>query len=101
MGNSMLVRMLAALAALIAMAVSADAKRVALVIGQNAYPGGSSATVGLPPLDNPVPDARGMAKLLSTHGFEVIACGGSGNADGAGCVDLDRARFLKALDDLE
>ena len=37
----MLVRMLAALAALLAMAVSAEARRVALVIGQNAYPGGT------------------------------------------------------------
>ena len=32
----------------------ADARRVALVIGQNAYPGGAAATVGLPELDNPV-----------------------------------------------
>jgi len=31
-------------------------RRVALVIGQSAYPGGASATIGLPALDNP---ARG------------------------------------------
>jgi hypothetical protein len=28
-------------------------RRVALVIGQSAYPGGSSATIGLPALNNP------------------------------------------------
>ncbi|MBO0765801.1 MAG: caspase family protein, partial [Hyphomicrobiaceae bacterium] len=63
---------------------------MALVIGQNTY----SRIVSL---DNPVPDARQMAALLSKHGFEVIVC------DGAtpGCLNLDRARFLTALGELE
>src|SRR5262245_40820656 len=98
MGKFMLMRMLAAAAALLLMAVAAEARRVALVIGQNAYPGGTSAaTVGLPPLDNPAPDARRMAALLAKHGFEVIAC----DDTQAGCLDLDRTRFLKALDRLK
>ena len=94
----MLIRVLAAVAALIAMAAAAEARRVALVIGQNAYPGGRSATtIGLPPLDNPKPDAQSMAALLSKHGFEVIGCDGTA----PGCYDLDRVRFLRALDQLE
>src|SRR5262245_3323635 len=47
------------------------AKRIALVIGHNAYLGGTSATVGLRPLDNAVPDSVRMAQLLAKHGFEV------------------------------
>ena len=72
---------------------AAQARRVALVIGQNAYPGGASATVGLSALDNPARDAGRMAKLLEKHGFEVIACDGKA----PGCFDLDRVRFLGAL----
>jgi hypothetical protein len=68
----------------------ADARRVALVIGQNAYPGGASATVGLPELGNPVRDATRMAKLLKDHGFEVIACDGNT----PGCFNLNRVQFL-------
>src|SRR5262245_14108103 len=67
-------------------------KRVALVIGQSAYPGGSSATVGLPALDNPARDAHRMAELLVRHNFEVISCDGST----PGCHDLDRGRLLDA-----
>jgi uncharacterized caspase-like protein len=98
----MFLRMLAALAALLAMAASADARRVALVIGQNAYLGGTSGTtVGFTTLDNPVSDARRMAELLGKHGFEVIACDGpqgAGPGSGPGCFDLDHTRFLQALD---
>jgi len=72
-------------------------RRVALVIGQSAYPGRSSAIIGLPALDNPARDAHRMAELLGRHGFEVISCDG----DTPGCYDLDRARLLKALIQLE
>ena len=86
-------RMLAALAALMVVAATAEARRVALVIGQNAYTDSSSATARLPPLDNPVRDARRMAELLAKHGFEVIACDGTA----PGCFDLNSARFQSAL----
>src|SRR5262245_52974495 len=89
----MLMRMLAVLAAFVLMAVSAEARRVALVIGQNAY-------AGLPSLDNPGPDARRMGELLAKHGFETIACEGPQNPVPA-CHDLDRTRFLKALNELQ
>ena len=71
-------------------------RRVALLIGQSAYPGGSSATIGLPALDNPARDAQSMVELLGRHGFEVISCDGNT----PGCHDLDRARLLKALTQL-
>jgi uncharacterized caspase-like protein len=77
-------------AALVWMATAAEAHRVALVIGQNAYR-------ELLPLDNPVPDARRMAELLGKHGFEVIACDGKM----LGCFDLDRSSLLDALKRLE
>jgi tetratricopeptide (TPR) repeat protein len=71
-------------------AVSADAKRVALVIGQNAY-------TGLATLPNPRNDARRMAALLAGHGFDVISCDGQT----PGCFDQTRAGLLKALNKLE
>ena len=80
----MLMRLLATVAALVVMGAAAETRGVVLVIGQNTYPGGSSATVGLPPLHNPVSDARRMAEILARHGFEVIACDGTG----PGCFDL-------------
>lgn len=83
--------------ALILMASAVQARRVALVIGQNSYPGGASATIGLPSLDNPMHDARRMAELLARHGFEVIACAGTTS----GCHDLDQVKFLEALATLE
>jgi tetratricopeptide (TPR) repeat protein len=92
-----LTRIVPLVAALILMATAAEARRVALVIGQNAYPEAVSATIGLPRLDNPVPDARSMAELLTKHGFKVISCDGKT----PGCLDLDRARFLDALKRLE
>ncbi len=93
----MFARLIAFAAALIVMAMAAEARRVALVIGQNAYPGGASASIGLPALDNPVRDARRMAELLAKHGFEVIACDGKT----PGCLDLDRSRLVDALKTLE
>jgi tetratricopeptide (TPR) repeat protein len=93
----MLMRTLAALAALMVVGATAEARRVALVIGQNAYADSSSATAGLPPLSNPVRDARRMAELLAKHGFEVIACDGTA----PGCFDLDGTGFQSALTQLE
>jgi hypothetical protein len=90
-------RILAFVGALILIAAPAQARRVALVIGQNAYPGSASATVGLATLHNPVRDANRMAELLGKHGFEVISCEGKT----PGCVDLDRTRLLEALNKLE
>lgn len=86
-------RVLAALAALMAMAAGAEARRVALVIGQNAYVQSPSSSVRMPPLDNPVRDAGSLAELLNKHGFEVIACDGSK----PGCFNLDQTRFVDAL----
>lgn len=83
--------------ALVLMASAAEARRVALVIGQNAYLGGASATIGLPPLDNPKRDARRMAELLAKYGFEVIACAG----ETPGCVDLNGSQLNEALLKLE
>ena len=89
-GGFLFSRFVAFAAALFLMVSSAHARRVALVIGQNAY----SALV---PLANPRGDARRMAKLLKDHGFEVIACDGKT----PGCFDLDRKGFLEALARLE
>jgi hypothetical protein len=72
------------------MATAAEARRVALVIGQNAYR-------ELLPLDNPVPDARRMAELLSKTASRVIAC----DDKTLGCFDLDRSSLLDALKSLE
>lgn len=72
-------------------------KRVALLIGQDAYPGGKSATIGLPPLANSGNDVRKVASLLSSHGFEVMSCDGKR----PGCFNLDRQQLTKALADLK
>jgi uncharacterized caspase-like protein len=93
----MFARVVAFVAAFFLMVTTAEARRVALVIGQNAYPGGGSATVGLPPLENPKLDAARMAALLARYGFEVIACDGKT----PGCFDLDRKALLDALNRLE
>jgi len=60
----MFARVVAFVATFFLMVTAAEARRVALVIGQNAYPGGASATIGLPPLDNLKLDAARMADLL-------------------------------------
>ena len=93
----MLARLAVAFAVIAMLSLPAQARRVALVIGQNAYPGGGAARVGLPKLDNPTPDARSVATLLAEHGFDVISCDGKE----AGCFDLNRAGFLDALGKLE
>ena len=93
----MRIRTIAFAVLLVLMTSVAEARRVALVIGQNAYPGGASATIGLPSLDNPTRDARRMAELLAKHGFEVITCAGKT----PGCVDLDGRQFIEALTTLE
>jgi Caspase domain len=61
---------------------AAPEKRVALVIGQNAYANFNS-------LDNSVPDARTMAALLAKNGFEVISCDGK-----EACFDLSRGGLV-------
>jgi uncharacterized caspase-like protein len=93
----MFLRIFICVVVLISMQSVAYARRVALVIGQNAYTGGASAAVGLPTLTNPEGDAARMAKLLEQHGFEVIACDGKT----PGCFNLDRNRILDALAKLE
>src|SRR5262245_29534926 len=93
----MLLRIFVCAVVLVMTQTAAQARRVALVIGQNAYSGGVSATVGLPKLSNPAGDAARMAKLLKQHGFEVIACDGKT----PGCFDLNRVQFLGALKRLE
>jgi hypothetical protein len=60
----MLIRFFAFVLALIAMVGPVEARRIALVVGQNAYLGGASAAIGLPHLDNPVLDAHRMAEVL-------------------------------------
>ena len=93
----MVVRLVCVVMALLLTVASAEARRVALVIGQNAYPGGASATVGLSTLHNPRNDARRFAALLAKHGFEVLSCDGKQ----PGCSDLTRAGMLAALSKLE
>ncbi len=63
-------------------------KRVALVIGNNAYE-------HLSPLNNPIVDATRMASLLQGSGFDVMSCDG----DTPGCFDLDRSGMTDALED--
>jgi hypothetical protein len=92
-GGIMFLRIFFFVAVLALTQTAAYARRVALVIGQNAYSGGNAASIGLPALDNPARDAGRMLKLLQQNGFEVIACDGKT----PGCFDLNRARFLDAL----
>lgn len=93
----MLARLIWAAVAFLLLSTPANARRLALVLGQDAYPGGVSATtVGLPPLFNSRNDARTVSAMLAEHGFEVLTCGSEPN-----CLDLDRETLLKALDTLE
>jgi hypothetical protein len=64
-----MLRLAVAVAVAIALPAPAEARRVALVIGQNAY---THAT--LPALANPRNDARRIAELLGKNGFELISC---------------------------
>ncbi len=96
----MFLRVFAVCAALCSGAATAEAGRVALVIGQNAYPGqrgDSPETVGLHTLANPVPDAKAVVELFAGAGFEVISCDGKQ----PGCFDLGRDGALKALAQLK
>lgn len=89
----MLSRLMVALFFVLLVTFPAQARRVALVIGQDAYPGGSSAAIGLPPLNNSRIDGRSMAALLRRYGFDVMSCDGRN----PGCFDLKREELLKAL----
>ena len=94
----MILRTFICAVALALMATGAQARRVALVIGQSAYPGSTSVgATELRTLNNPRQDATRMARLLEQHGFEVIACDGTI----FGCFDLDHRRLLDALTTLE
>ncbi|PPC98054.1 MAG: hypothetical protein CTY36_11050, partial [Methylocystis sp.] len=96
----MLFRIIAALFAVTVLTIStaaAEGRRVALVIGQNAYPGGGAAKAGLPVLYNSRNDAARLSKLLGANGFDVISCDGKS----PGCLDLDRKGMLAALSKLE
>ncbi len=66
--------------ALLIAAVPAEARRVALVIGNNDYS-------SLSKLDNPVSDAKAIAAALKAHGFEVFEH-----------YDINRADLLDALE---
>src|SRR5262249_26484203 len=86
-GVTMIVsRVVGLAAAVFLMATTAEAHRVALLIGQNAY-------VKLKPLGNPARDAGALSELLTKHGFDLIGCDGKP----AGCVDLDRKKLLAAM----
>jgi formylglycine-generating enzyme required for sulfatase activity len=61
-------------------AAPAEARRVALIIGNNNYS-------ALSKLDNPVPDAKAVAGVLKAHGFEVFEH-----------YDITRADLLDALE---
>jgi len=87
----MLSRLFLVVAISLSIIAPAEARRVALVIGQNAY------KAGLGPLANPANDAKRVAALFAKHGFEVIACDGKQ----PGCFDLDRTAMLGALGKLE
>jgi len=68
----------------------AEARRVALVIGQDNY-----SSIGS--LNNSVRDALRVAELLAKHGFEVIAC--EGNTPG--CLNVNGALLQAGLVKLE
>ena len=82
-------RFLCTFAFLFVLTATTEAERVALVMGQNAYPGGRSAEAGLPTLHNSAYDARAVAALLSKHGFAVISRDGKGDspAQSRGAID--------------
>jgi tetratricopeptide (TPR) repeat protein len=93
----MFARLIGIFVTFLLLAAPAEARRVALIIGQDAYPGGASATIGFSPLHNGRNDAHRIAGLLGQHGFEIISCDGKK----AGCFDLDAKSMMNALDRLE
>jgi tetratricopeptide (TPR) repeat protein len=68
---------------------AAAERRVALVIGNNAY-------TGLGPLNNARADADRMIAILLKHGFEVISCDGQR----PGCFDLSHYGLKTAVSTL-
>ncbi len=74
---------------LIAPGFAAPDKRVALVIGNNAYK-------ELHVLGNPGADAQSLAKILADSGFDVISCDGKR----PGCFDLTREGLSAAIEQL-
>ena len=73
----------------IAAASAAPDKRVALVIGQNAY-------TNIRALKNPGIDAQSFARILAERGFDVISCDGKR----PGCFDLTRDGLTAAIKQL-
>ena len=86
----MIARLISVVAVLCLLSGTAEARRVALVIGQDAY-------IGLKTLHNPGQDARSVAALLEKNGFEVNSCDGKE----PGCFDLKREQLVDALNKLE
>lgn len=62
-------------------------QRVALVIGNNNYQ-------NLSVLKNPVLDAKRLAGVLASNGFDVMSCDG----ENSGCFNLTRASLIDALE---
>lgn len=77
------------LLALTAMSCSAEAARLALVIGNDTY-------TSVPKLQNGRNDARAIARELSSAGFVVVNVAG----DGQPYLDVDRKSLFKAVDSL-
>src|SRR5438132_66697 len=75
-----LLSLLTFFAILLLAAAPAEARRVALIIGNDNY-------TALSKLDNPVPDAKAIATALKAHGFEVFEH-----------YDINRADLLDALE---
>ena len=71
-------------------AAPAPDKRVALVIGNNAYK-------ELHALDNPGADAQSLAEMLAARGFDTISCDGKR----PGCFDLTRDGLSAAIGQLK
>src|SRR5262249_47026973 len=80
-GSGIMLRAVIALSVFLALGSSAEAKRVALVIGNSAY-------VHAWTLANPKNDATDVAAALRKSGFEVIAA-----------PDLDKASFDRKIRD--
>src|SRR5215831_15147828 len=80
-GSGIMLRAVIALCVVLALGSSAEAKRVALVIGNSAY-------VHAGTLTNPKNDATDVAAALRKSGFEVIAA-----------FDLDKATFDRKIRD--
>ena len=72
--------------AIVTAALAAPDKRVALVIGNNAYK-------ALHSLANPGLDAQRLAGLLTERGFDVLSCDGKR----PGCFDLTREGLTAAI----